>query len=841
MLLTESNIQNTFSISPFDEYYLPSVNRHMFDTIDSKTQYDKKFKNDFAKEDTLNIVVGMDSGLLVNYLLEQGVPKGSIFIFVELDAVLELLNIDIPKSLSDKLFIYSLEEFQDNFPSVAYGIYILKNNVKHHRSLAATSSHLPEYSIFNRQIIKMLEAEDLEQNQNSSQKVYYKQQFKNISENVQPASLLSNKFNGKTCLVVAGGPSLDDNIDWIKNNHQNLFIIAVSRIAGKLAKEGIPPHIIVSVDPYDFSFEVNRDMMALADSSLFVNSFHVNSRLLGQWQGKNLFMDYKYPWQLEYTDNIDTMGPTVTNASVHLATQMGFSRILLTGVDLCFTDTGFTHSQGSVESKIGPNLGIMGQWIETYGGKKAETVVQLKLAMNALAGEASANPEIEFLNLSLNAAKIKGITHQNVDQIQLSSNACSATQLLESIPDLSIEDRKQDNLLSQKEFSRFYDTLNDIIHLSDEAQDLNKQLKEPKSPTNKTKKNTKRIEAIDKKFNQKYAGVARLIKTYGFSEFSDFLTTKKTDDWDAEHLHQMSHDYYQAFKSIAKQLLELVDDTRTRLDHRLDELSPDAKLIKLVEFWREEEQHGRVNIWLKTHPDWESNEKLSKQPELLKEYKQQLIAVKNEYLEQLAIVPQKYIDTVKDTASMENVFEKIIVLIRDEDHTGLVKMATNLKKLADNDDEAKRLFHLSYSHQLLIEKKESQALEVLLALDEALQSEIELKKITTLALKLGELDIAEKAMSRISDYSDEYMPQHAHVLKLQGRLQESINLYLDYLEKYPSDVTTWLKFGSFMFDIDQIQAAIDAFSHVIQSDPDNQVALSYLSRIETALNASQDT
>jgi len=831
MQLTESNIKNTFSISPFEEYYLPSVNRHMFDSIDSKTQYVKKFKSDFLKEDMLQIVVGMDSGLLVNYLLEQGIPKGSIFIFVELDAVIELLNIDIPKTLTDKLFIYNLEEFQSNFPSSTYGLYILKNNFKHHRSLGATSSHLPEYSILNTQIIKILEAEHLDQTQNSSQKIYYEQQFKNISENILPASLLVNKFKGKTCLVVAGGPSLDDNIDWIKLNLDHLFIIAVSRVAGKLANEGINPHIIVSVDPFDFSFEVNRDMMALSGSSLFVNSFHVNSRLLGQWPGKNLFMNNKYPWQIENTDNVMTLAPTVTNSSVHLASRMGFSRIILTGVDLCFTDSGYTHSKGSVESKIGPNLGIMGQWIETYGGKQAETVSQLKLAMKALSIEASLNPEIEFVNLSLNAAKIEGISYQSTEEIPLSPIGCSPSQLLDLIPELSLEDRKQDNLKSQKEFQKCSGILNEIISLSNEALQLSQLLREGNLSTDKTQKYVNRIETIDKKINQEYSGVAFLVKTYGFAEFSTFLTTKKTEDWDAEHIHQMTNDYYQSFKEVAKQLLVLVNDAQNRISYRLEELSTDVDLTTLVDFWCEEKQHGRVNIWLDYHQNWKQYDRFKSQPKLVDEYVCLLEAVKSEYLEQLAILPKKYIDTVKETASMENVFEKIIVLIRDEDHTGLVKMATNLKKLAENDKEANRLYHLSYSHQLILEKNERQALKTLLALEEELQTEIELKKVITLSLQLGELEIAESAMSRISDYSDEYMPQHAHILKLQGRLQDSINLYLDYLEKYPSDVSTWLKLGILMIELNQFDNAKIVFNHALQADPDNLVAKDYLNKL----------
>ncbi|GGI72204.1 hypothetical protein GCM10007978_07630 [Shewanella hanedai] len=831
MSLAESNIQHTFSISPFNEYYLPSVNRRMFESIDSKTQYDKKFKSDFAKEDMLQVIVGLDSGLLVNYLLDQNVPKGSVFIFVELDAVLDLLNIDIPKELADKLFIYSWEEFQNNFSSTSNSIYILKNNFKHHRSLAATSSHLPEYSILNTQVVKILEAEHLEQKRNSSQTKHFQQQFKNVSENMLPASLLTNKFTDKTCLVIAGGPSLDDNIDWIKNNRQNLFIIAVSRIAGKLAREGITPHIIVSVDPYDFSFEVNRDMMALASDCLFVNSYHVSSRLLGQWQGKSLFMDCKYPWQLENTHNINTLAPTVTNSSVHLATKMGFSRIILTGVDLCFTDDGFTHTKGSVESNIGPNLGIMGEWIDTYGGKRAETVSQLRMAMEALAEEASNNPHIEFINLSLNAAKIEGISYKNKKQLSLTPSECSPAQLLNQLPSLSLEERKQENLNSQKEFNRLIDTLTDIINLSDNASDLSKQLQNPLLSPNEIQQKIDRIDKIDKKINQENSSVATLIKAYGFAEFSAFLTTKNTDDWDANHIHLMTINYYQAFKTVATQLLKLAHDTQIRLSHRLNELSPNANLQELTEFWREEQQHGRINIWLENHSDKEAHQNLPSSSQLIKENGALIKTISDEYAEQLAITPKEYIDTVKESASMENVFEKIVVLIRDNDHHGLLKMTRNLKTLAENDDEAKRLYHLTYCHQLQLEQKDSEALQTLLALDETLQSEVELKQISLLALKTSNIDVAEFALAQLSTYSDEYIPQHAHILKLQGKFQESVTAYLDYLDKYSEDVTTWLKLGLFMIEVNELESAKTAFQHALQTDPNNQVAQEYLAQL----------
>ncbi|MFB2684784.1 6-hydroxymethylpterin diphosphokinase MptE-like protein [Shewanella mangrovisoli] len=833
MSLHKSNIQNTFSISRFNEYYLPSVNRSVFESIDSKTLYDKKFKSDFAKEDMLQVVTGLDSGLLVNYLLEQGIPKGSIFIFVELDEVLNLLNVDIPKEIENQLFIYNYEDFQENFSSDTYGVYILKNHFKHYRSLGATSSHLPEYSILNTQIIKTLESGYLEQRVNSSQQKYFEEQFKNISENVLPASLLINRFNGHNCLIVAGGPSLDDHIDWIRSNSKHLFIIAVSRIAGKLHKAGIAPHIIVSVDPYDFSFEVNRDMMSLANSSLFVNSFHVNSRLLGQWPGKNLFMDNKYPWQLEEKENIETIGPTVTNAAVHLATRMGFSSILLAGVDLCFTNTGFTHTKDSVESALGPNLGIMGEWIDTYGGEKAETVTQLKLAIDALAAEANINPEIEFINLSLNAAKVNGIKYKNTESIILQIVEPSPEDLLNNIPHFSLEDKRKDNIISKAKINELITTLRNIAKLSNDILSLIQQLKEQTKSPYDMQKYFNKIDIIDKKINKSHSGVIKLIKTYGFSEFSAFLTTKDTEEWDTLHVIDMTENYYKAFISISEKLIELAQDSLARLTHRINELSQNADLEALVNFWRKEKQHGRVNIWLVNHPNWRAHEKFKHNEQLLEKYQHLIQSLSDEYQKQLTVIPEEYIENVKESASMENVFEKIIVLIRDKDHTGLVKMAFNLRELAKKDETAKRLYHLAYSHQLLLEKKENEALLVLLELDKNLQSEIELKQISLLALRQGKIDIAEYAIARLAETIDEYIPQHAHILKLRGKYQDSIDLYLDYLEKYPSDISTWIKFGLFMIDINQFANAETAFYQVLQTDPDNRVAHEYINWLQS--------
>jgi tetratricopeptide (TPR) repeat protein len=110
--------------------------------------------------------------------------------------------------------------------------------------------------------------------------------------------------------------------------------------------------------------------------------------------------------------------------------------------------------------------------------------------------------------------------------------------------------------------------------------------------------------------------------------------------------------------------------------------------------------------------------------------------------------------------------------------------------------------------------------------------ELYLKLTLKLALTLLELDLASQTLEKIIAYSEQYMPQYAHVLRLQGKLNTAINVYLDYLDKYPTDIVTWLKLGFFMIDVNQVDAAQTAFSKALSFDPSNHIAKEYLSKIK---------
>jgi hypothetical protein len=822
----QTNIFNTFAVSPFGEYYLPSVNRSQFEKLDSKTSYDAKYKKSFNQENTLHVIIGMDSGLLANYVLEMGVAEGSRFIFVELDAVLSLLQIDIPDEFKNTLYICNADEFTELLQEQTNELYVIKDCCSLYRSLGATSSHLADYTLLSNNIEKIVQNTSFESEVSFSQKIFVKTQLENIIENRLPASILKDEFSGLSCIVIAGGPSLDQHLDWIRSQSDSLIIIAVSRIASKLHNEGITPHIIVSVDPQDHSFEVNREMMPLHHESLFIQSFHVCSRMSAQWQGKSLYLGHQVPWDTSLDkDNIESIGPTVTNSAVHLALKMGFSQVLLCGVDFCHSRDGFTHAKGTLEASLGPNLGQICEWVHTYAGYKAETLIQLLHAIESLQEEVVNYPERSIINLSQSAAIVEGVSYKSTQDIQLTSIPHAKIQLLQNTNDDDCTlQRTQDIESKIDKLTQAVKSMEKIVRLSSQAIEHNTKMSLPSNDPKQIIYLSAKIEAIEQTLNGKHHSLSQLIKFYGYYEFTKFLTTKDTESWSQAQLNEMTFSYYDAFKNISETLLTLFKSSLIRSKSRLLEVNDCSSIFQLAEQWQADNHQGRVRIWQQIHPDFR-NICTDSELELIEK-------LETEYQEQLTNDRKVYVDSVKKTTSLERAFVKIMVLVNTKHHTGLKQMASYLLPFTPQDAQAQRLYHLSYGHQLQLEDKYDQALACMLELPESLVTEAESKLILLLSLKLFKLDLASKTLEKAITYSDEYQPRYAYVLSLLGKNQQALNIYLDYLEKYPSDLMVWLKFGSLMFDLGEMMAATDAFNHVITSDPDNQVALNYLARIK---------
>ena len=88
-----------FRVSSNGERYLHEVNRQLFANHSSRSVFDAQLDIDMSHENTLFIIVGTDSGLLLSYLADQLPGKGSHIIFVEPDEYHDIYPDNLPASL----------------------------------------------------------------------------------------------------------------------------------------------------------------------------------------------------------------------------------------------------------------------------------------------------------------------------------------------------------------------------------------------------------------------------------------------------------------------------------------------------------------------------------------------------------------------------------------------------------------------------------------------------------------------------------------------------------------------------------------------------------------------
>jgi len=165
-------------------------------------------------------------------------------------------------------------------------------------------------------------------------------------------------FEGIPAICVSAGPSLDKNIEEIKNAEGKALIICVGTALKALLKHNINPDIVVSMDGDEANYKHFKDITEIPDTYLFAelgNHYKIQSN----WNDKQVFFTMKRNFSAwveklkgEYTP-VKT-GGSVAHSMVDLAYKLGADPIVLVGQDLAYAE-GRTHASGT-----------------TYEGQKAE-------------------------------------------------------------------------------------------------------------------------------------------------------------------------------------------------------------------------------------------------------------------------------------------------------------------------------------------------------------------------------------------------------------------------------------------------------------------------------------
>jgi len=826
--MAKSNMMlGPFVANEFGDRYIYEVNRSAFNKVGSDALYAQILGDRLFSEDTLHIIIGTDSGLLPNYVMKHDVPNGSRFLFVDLPAVLDRIEQTAPSAWSDQRINFTThDEWKQTAEQLHLTDYIFINNVVLQQSVGAIDANIPEYHELYWALSEEVTKLTWETQASLGTQTFMIRQLENLAENHHSSSCLKNAFQGKTAVLLGGGPSLDEIIPWLKTNKDRVVILAVSRICRRLLECDLIPHMVFSVDPQPISFDISKELFHFWRNTVFVNAHHVSPPLLAQWRGKSLFSGPRFPWKTPLNiDTLPSVGPTVTNTALASAIEMGFSQVLLAGVDLCHNKEGFTHAKGSDEHTVGPQLGEMGMRVETNGGWIAETSPDFATAIRIITLQAKQALEkgCKVINTAPGAAKVPNISYARPDEISIDP--------LQERPEKAIarvlpSDRRSERI------DHYRNMLDELARASITLRKIRKLAKEglrcaDRLTATRTKKadtgHYRRMNKIEKTLNRAYKDFVPLVKQFGIRNFLRVIRPGEEDTYiqDSDRVSRL-RTYYQAYMHSAKSVLKLMENAEQRLHARLEEEKDEPDLDLLIQQWKGDHQPGRYLAWKERNLEAEKKATLS--------HGKTLKGLKSDFENIMDEKETAHMRLMREKITLAGVRSKASTLFQREDIDELERLADGLA--LNTDPKAEGLLYFIHGYLAELHEDMEQALEeynkLLSVESDAALLEDTLRRIAVICIDNRDTENAVAALECLTQLSPTHAPQYADILRLTGDSEAAAGVYSDYLEKAPDDLATMLKLGNLYKDMHADDAARMAFNYVLERDPDNGAAKAML-------------
>lgn len=225
----------------------------------------------------------------------------------------------------------------------------------------------------------------------------------------------------KDVYVVAAGPSLDNNIELLKNRASDSVVICVGRAYKKLMNSGITPDYVVYLDSAERIYgqfagcEENKVPLILAASACKkIGVMSKADKYLACQEGLSEAEEYA---RVHNYATYNT-GGSVATISFDIAVKLGAKRIIVLGLDLSYKD-GKTHADGSFSRNIGDETGLI-----SVKGMNGEIVYTTKaMDMYRVWFEEKIN-EVrlkegapEFINATEGGVEIKGMKNMRLKDV----------------------------------------------------------------------------------------------------------------------------------------------------------------------------------------------------------------------------------------------------------------------------------------------------------------------------------------------------------------------------------------------------------------------------------------
>lgn len=150
-------------------------------------------------------------------------------------------------------------------------------------------------------------------------------------------------------LYLSAGPSLDENLSWIKENENKFFIVTIGAAYKKLLKNKIRIDMITTLDEDEILNELQFDeesISQLSNDTVILANSSTNDKILEKLKKYKLFL-YETLITI-HNDNVALSGYSIGELTLDILLKLNVKKIYLIGLDLALNQqTGLSHSKNS--------------------------------------------------------------------------------------------------------------------------------------------------------------------------------------------------------------------------------------------------------------------------------------------------------------------------------------------------------------------------------------------------------------------------------------------------------------------------------------------------------------
>ncbi len=372
---------------------------------------------------SIYVLCGISNGMYLEELLSRMGDENKVVVYEPNPCLfLELLkNRDLTKVLMDKRTLYFVEGINMKSFRLYFSAVFSYELINYSKIVIAPNYgmiYAKELEAFNVMCLKATNAVQGEKNtyvdlgremvENAIMNLWYMMKASRIDDFLETAR--KTEIGETPAIIISAGPSLDKNIEDLKQAKGHAFLIATDSAVRKLFAHNIMPDIVISIDSHKpmvlFEDERFRNIpVVLCGQSRCELYAEHNSKII-------IFADNTFIYKLYIAlgkplSTIQTGGSVATNA-FSLARDMGFTNIIFVGQDLAFTDKKKHASDVYDEKSIEEEDQDVFTYVEGIDGTQLLTYTNFSMYRDWFEAEIKDNPELHVLNATEGGANIKG-------------------------------------------------------------------------------------------------------------------------------------------------------------------------------------------------------------------------------------------------------------------------------------------------------------------------------------------------------------------------------------------------------------------------------------------------